>query len=518
MTAADSKGIELSVRHFAYLRAVSEGLPATDAAARYLDATNAREGRAAHREVVQRVQALARQRGNPRWRLLGAEINDSSAPASDKPPPLDEWAAAEGLEDWSHAELVELYAERFAAPDASSERRARRNARLRSQRLELLRELETSVAVRPLPGDAVERWLAPPVAQALTALGTGTLAQLDQRIARGGRWWRGLPAYGPVKAERLRVLLEQLIGKQVVPTWSRGDVTTALERLTGKPGAQHGPGAADFGWSDRLAVAGWVEASARSMHTARSYRREADRFLSWCALLRGQGLGEVGPETCRLYQDFLAEIPDGWIGKGTAVATSGAWRPFRDQLKPASQRAAVEVLRAMGAWLGQRGYLKANPWRDVADSKNDPPKRGPRRSACLAERLLEPEDPTASSPSGARIAWLRAMAAAGLKPSVLVTARRGDVQLLPGGAALHVRRSTGEVRTLALSPAALDATRHYFAIRGLNFADAADSTPLLSSLVTPNTFVSLRALHETLARAVRKATQPHPANSLRLGG
>ena len=106
-----------------------------------------------------------------------------------------------------------MYAERFGAIDSRVLRRQTRNARLRAQRLALLRELETVAAERAAPSDLLSGWLPPALAEQLHSGGALTLADVQRRIARGGRWWQGLPAFGPVKAARLAGLVEVLLAQ-----------------------------------------------------------------------------------------------------------------------------------------------------------------------------------------------------------------------------------------------------------------------------------------------------------------
>ena len=82
MTTSVSLPVRLGLHHFAHLRAVAEGLAVVDAARRYLGVEHGNEALAAHRQVVERVAAVARRRGNPGWRLLGVEIREPQAAAS----------------------------------------------------------------------------------------------------------------------------------------------------------------------------------------------------------------------------------------------------------------------------------------------------------------------------------------------------------------------------------------------------------------------------------------------------
>lgn len=229
--ALDRSAERLGLHHIAYLRALAEGFGIEDAAARYLHVDHARSARRVHRAVVERARALARRRRDPAWRLIGIEIRTpvrQQAQAAARPlPSLEAWAEDQGLDGLREAELQELYVEAFglaaAAPadDAGQRRRRLRSDRLRQRQLEVLRALETAVAQAAQPDDPVDGWLPPALAEQLVAAGVLTLAQLQQRIDRGGRWWRGLlRAYGPLKARRL---------------------VQHLALLTARPGPEDGP-------------------------------------------------------------------------------------------------------------------------------------------------------------------------------------------------------------------------------------------------------------------------------------
>lgn len=108
MNLALASSSRLGVHHFAYLRAVAEGIPVVEAARLYLGIEHGAQAITAHRTTVDQVRAVARRRGDPRWRLIGIEIQDRAVSAS--VPTLDEWAAAESISDWSEAELQAMYA------------------------------------------------------------------------------------------------------------------------------------------------------------------------------------------------------------------------------------------------------------------------------------------------------------------------------------------------------------------------------------------------------------------------
>jgi integrase len=417
----------LGLHHIAYLRALAEGLSVEAAASRYLHEDHARSARRAHRAVVERARALARRRRDPAWRLIGIEVH---APiphqAVAQPlPSLEAWAEAQGLDGLREAELQELYVEAFglaAAPaeDTSLRRRRLRSDRLRQRQLAVLRALETTVAQPAQSGDPVDGWLPPALAEQLVAAGVLTLAELQQRIERGGRWWRPmLRAYGPVKAQRLAQHLALLMAPpgglegpscaSVAPaagaTWlpavpaaagssaavprDRVSLAAVARLLFGPPPADGAPvplpgwvlggnqvqqgahgggggmpstGARLAATDDRAAVREWIATRAGSAPTAVRYEREAERWMLWVITERGRPLSAATALDCRLYMDHLANLPGAWISRRNVARWAPGWAPFKGPLLPASQAYAVHVLHGLYEWLAQAGYLAGNPW------------------------------------------------------------------------------------------------------------------------------------------------------------
>jgi hypothetical protein len=112
----------IGLHHFAYLRAVAEGLDIAESAARYLGTGHGHEARSAHQQTVDAVRAIARRRNEP-WRLVGLSIRITGM----EQPTLE--AFAEGrLEGFSDAEVLKLYREAFP-----TDRKAARSHRLRER-------------------------------------------------------------------------------------------------------------------------------------------------------------------------------------------------------------------------------------------------------------------------------------------------------------------------------------------------------------------------------------------------
>ena len=102
----------LGLHHFAYLRAVSEGLSIVEAAKRYLAVEHGHQAKVAHLQTRDAVRAVARRRGLSAWRLIGLSFSAMQTDvttyqgATRIAPSLDEFIAASALEDSPRVRLV----------------------------------------------------------------------------------------------------------------------------------------------------------------------------------------------------------------------------------------------------------------------------------------------------------------------------------------------------------------------------------------------------------------------------
>jgi len=64
----------LGPHHFAYLRAVAEGLDLTDSARRYLGTQHGHEAVTAHQQAVDAVRAVARRQGDVAWWACASRV------------------------------------------------------------------------------------------------------------------------------------------------------------------------------------------------------------------------------------------------------------------------------------------------------------------------------------------------------------------------------------------------------------------------------------------------------------
>lgn len=114
-----------------------------------------------------------------------------------------------------------------------------------------------------------------------------------------------------------------------------------------------------------------------STATFNSYRREVERLLQWCWLVRGCNLGELRRQDLEDYIRFAQSPPRAWIGRkqvarfrnsqGERLANPD-WRPFVQApdengfaLSQKSLQALFAVLSTYFNYLLQEDYLRINP-------------------------------------------------------------------------------------------------------------------------------------------------------------
>lgn len=513
--SAAPKGRRLGLHHVAYLRAVAEGVAMQEAATRYLGIEHGGQAITAHRAVVELASAIARRRGDARWRLLGLTLPDASAGVQT----LDEWAQEQGLEDWPMAEVEALYADTLGSVDPKHQRRQARLHRLREKRIALLKTLEATAAEQPHPTDQLQGWLAPDLALMLAKRGLMTLGDLQALIGQGGRWWQGLRAYGPIKAARLKQQVDQLLGAHPIRVWQLASST-----LSGASGSNRAPvGVAQVeATDDHAAIRAWIAARAGSTLTAKAYEREAERFLLWVVLEQHKALSDATAQDCRAYMDFLAQVPAAWISRRHVPRLAPGWAPFAGPLSVASQRQAIGIVSGLFQWLVGAGYLRGNPWqlvqRRVGDdfkSAGDELETSRAFTPVVWAALLAQIKRETNLAGAVRMRWLLPFAqATGLRPTELLQVRREHFVRSKGAWWLKVHGKGARNRVVPVPSAAMQTTQTYFAARALDFALAPAETPLLVALVSreclgdgPLAYQSLHAwLKAFVMRALRNSS------------
>jgi site-specific recombinase XerD len=410
---------KLHLGHFAFMRALAQGVDTRASWDRYLRA----EGDYSDIRTVRRTIAWLRDefavaaRRHDRHgtaRLVRLDVR-MAADHGAVLPSLQEFAAERHLEGFSEAEQMEQYRHAFDQPRAVP--RASRRTRLIERQLAALRWLENLVAEPPRADDALTAWLHPDLAIRLEAAGLRTVRQLVERInGLGLRWWRGIAAIGEAKAERITAWLrahEDTLGVSIRPharirrsalaardlqqVVAPATAIVPFEKFT-VPAELNGAGGAHRlprplclidADDDREAILAWVrakrggaaeEARADSgpaagapgwlrtlSHTQRAYLKEGERFLLWAVVQRNKPISSITPEDCIAYRDFLADPQprDAWCGPRSRERWSPLWRPFEGPLSPGARTRAIAILKSLYQFLASQCYLRGNPWAAV---------------------------------------------------------------------------------------------------------------------------------------------------------
>ncbi len=514
MTAAKPAYVSrLGLHHFAHLRAVAEGLPMADAAKRYLGVEHGHQAKVAHLEARDAVRAVARRRGLSAWRLIGIAFDAQIS--HDVTPSLQEFIESRDLDDWSEADVLQMYQEIYPAGGKQLHRQ-RVRTRLRERLLDTLHELEALAAEQPQPADAISGWFDGITAAKLLSADMVILAQLQKRIAIGGRWWRDLPGIGRTKAQRIASHLALLLAEQPLPkprtvfalpqtVWSPSTLTDSAMVMdfdvTARPMID-----------DKQAIEAWVAAKAGSVATVKAYTREAMRLLLWLSHERsGASFGRMTLLDCRDYMAFLQHIPAHWMSRARAQPGSIGWAPFRGPLSTRSVRQAITIVVSMFHWLQASGYIAQNPWLLVNQKIGDDRQERVLQSKALSEvatrQVIIFCQGKLPEPAAQRMLFIvQFVTSVGLRSAELLTALLSDVQHEEEGWVMQVHGKGSKNRIVALPPAALHALNTYLQARGLgDITCAAPQAPILASLLDPMQGVGYQALYQHVKSWLGKA-------------
>jgi site-specific recombinase XerD len=392
--------------HFAFMRALTQGLDQRESWNRYLrlegehtDLRNVRRTIAWIRDEFAAAARRERKPGTARLILLDPDRFDAGSL-----PSLEEFASAHGLEDFPAAEQIEAYEAAYPPSGtgaAGGSHGLSRRARVIARQLEALRWLQALVAQDPRPGDGVAAWLHPALAGRLERAGVPTLFALVERInGIGARWWLQVPGVGATKGARILDWLqanEQVLGLRVgahvaLPRRQLGSSELAavvpaatsivpyekfvlpaeLDGSQGKYRAPHDK-CLLMANDDHEAIGAWLASKRAGDMTAdglsstqRSYRKEGERLLLWAILERGKAMSSLSVEDAIAYRGFLANPPATWCGPRHRQRWSPMWRPLEGPLTPVALRQAITILRSLYAFLMSQSYVMGNPFAAVA--------------------------------------------------------------------------------------------------------------------------------------------------------
>lgn len=382
--------------HFAFMRAVLQGLDANASWDRYLalssDLSDRRRASMTTRGIADAFAAAARRHGKPgtaRLILMGQNQVAEGALA----PSLDEFVQMHGWEEFPVSTQMEEYAAHYGPAAARPSRRAR----LISRQLEALAWLEQVAAQRPSPADRARDWFAPTLALRMEKAGITTLTDLLERTRTlGDSWFKAVPGVGPSKAARVLEWLNANLMATESSLQTQAALPAAADRacapclppqallwpfelfvspveLNGSAGANrlHGQVPSIAATNDYEAIQCWLASKAREgdclSATQRAYRKEAERLLLWSVLVLQKPVSSLDQADASSFLEFLAAPPASWCGQRYHERTSAAWRPMEAALPLPARARTARVLDGLFTWLIEQAYLAGNPFVGLAD-------------------------------------------------------------------------------------------------------------------------------------------------------
>ncbi|RQS79082.1 phage integrase family protein [Burkholderia seminalis] len=359
----------------------------------------------------------------------------------------------------------------------------------------------------PRPADPVHRWLLPRIARALAAARINLLADVLVHRSQRKRWWQNVTGLGRQGAQSIETFLaahpdllqraatlipHDVSDSRIVPLWSLESLPAALDGSQGRfraPRDTCGLAATN----DYQAIEAWL-ALHESEHTARAYRREAERLLLWAIVARRAPLSSLTTDDAIAYRAFLRHPTPAarWTGP-PCPRTAPAWRPFARGLTPRSAAYALAVLRALFGWLVGQHYVVLNPFAGVTvrggavrapfDTGRALTGREWKIARAAADQL---ERAGWTAPAAERLRFVLDFGyATGLRAQELVAATLGDITADARGALwLQVTGKGAKSGRVALPPLARDALRRTLKARGLPIMRTRwhPATPLVTAL------------------------------------
>lgn len=405
---------------------------------------------------------------------------------------------------------------------------ARRGGTITTRALAILVQAADKPAPIPLAADPIGKWFRPRTTKALRSTGAATLGELLELInARGPAWWRVVPRIGAGRAgavcrwisrhaETLGTLQSEaraviaadalpalVLTTYVIPPLGTFSLPAALDGSTGANRAER------FCFisarDDLQAIECYLAGFIGQPHTLRAHRRELERCLLWSVLVAQKPLSSLLVDDCQAYVRFMVAPAPAFRGP-KAPRTSRRWRPVAEQpMGAASQRQAVQILRAAFEYFARVRYLGGNPWAavkdPVTDIEADPMRIDKALSPEAWEALIDALERRAQVETGAQervaLAALLLMGDSGLRRAEAAFAKRGRLSASRHVAGVWMLSLLGKGRKrrqVPVSERTVDSLRAHWADLGLNFDFPTEDRPLISPVIVPAT-PAARARH-----------------------
>ena len=512
---------QLGTHHFAFLRAMAEGLEPGICAERYLvghERVDPRTARVMQRQLLARVVAVAKALNDIGLREASEQLEAAEAANvtnSAKLPSLGEFADTLESDMYSESELIELYQERYGDAGQAVDLRYK-------TKLKALNYLQGRLAKTPNGDDSLAQWLPARLCTPLQRHGVLSLNNLITFINRSGRtWYRLIPRLGRERAARLMTWLEQIqpdcqekllshmsqpigIGNQVltdigssrdlaIPALAPLEHLYVPEQLNGSDGAFRAHQTNTLGANNDLqAIEAWLKLLASAAKpTQIAYKREIERFYLWALLECRKALSSLDAVDCQSYKAFLQKPPAHWVCALPYPRTHVLWRPFRGDLTATSAQRSLAAVSRLFADLVSAQYLRANPMPRMGGNRSGTVRLDVMRSFTIEDQVhiantLKTLPDTASGRRSRALVML--LMSAGLRASETQTTHAAMIQLrdqehVSDNIGLKVLGKGNKERIVPLRIELVAALNQHKADLSKVCSTPADQLPLIGTLV-----------------------------------
>lgn len=387
---------QLGNHHFAFLRAMSEGIDPGRCAERYLlgqERVDPRTAKVIEGQLLERVITVAKAMNDIELRQAGDKLEKyalASFSDSSNLPTLDEFADSIDADQYSQNELLELYKEQYGDTVQTVELSYK-------EKIKALNYLQSRLAKTPKGEDSLAQWMPTRVCAQLKVHGVLSIDNLITFINLSGRtWYRLVPRLGRDRAARLMSWLwevqpacQEKLHKHLEVKAHADDShhhdsfvaapnsTVVLnklalvpleqlfvpEHLDGHNGVFRTNQINTLGANtDLQAIEAWLTLlSSKSKHTQIAYKREIERFYLWALLERNKALSSLDALDCAAYADFLLNPPAHWVCALPYPRNHAMWRPYRGGLTHNSAQRSQAAIARLFSDLVSAQYLRANP-------------------------------------------------------------------------------------------------------------------------------------------------------------
>ncbi len=243
--------------------------------------------------------------------------------------------------------------------------------------LAYVNQLQQQPDLTPSLEQPLSYWLDDEALAKLAVVHVKTIADWQHFVHNQAQraWWQAIPGLGKTTAlmveQQLEALLPGLLIKPQQPTSAVLYETNIVpiehlclpETLDGRSGTNRSPQPPFIpAQDDYQAILAWLSRFDPASHTARSYRREAERLLLWAVIEKQQPVSSLTVVDLAEYREFLANPTPRlrWVGV-SQPKTKANWKPFTGSLSPRSRSYAETVLNNLFNFLVSQHYLLHNP-------------------------------------------------------------------------------------------------------------------------------------------------------------